>query len=65
MAKLHIPATLLIAETRFHDLARLALEQGASAYVTKPFDVAYIRAEASRLLAVKTEGPNQKPWKVR
>ena len=61
------PSAAVVMLTSHHDLdlARLALEQGASAYVTKPFDVAYIRAEASRLLAARTEGPNQKPWKVR
>ena len=49
------------------ELARQALDLGASAYITKPFDFAELRGEVKRLL----EGPSReeedhdyRPWRV-
>lgn len=44
--------------------ARLALEAGARAYITKPFDVAGLRAEARRLLEGEPS-PGSPPWRIK
>jgi CheY-like chemotaxis protein len=41
-----------------------ALNKGARAYVTKPFDPAYLRDEVARLLEVPGK-PGDAPWHVR
>ena len=41
-----------------------ALNNGACAYVTKPFDPAYLRDEVARLLAPPAK-PGDAPWQVR
>lgn len=41
-----------------------ALNRGACAYVTKPFDPAYLREEVARLLEPRG-GPGEAPWQVR
>jgi DNA-binding response OmpR family regulator len=61
-----IPVLMLTAQADL-DLARQALDLGASAYITKPFDFGQLRNEVRRLL----EGPSQqdkdqayRPWRV-
>ncbi|MFI5363128.1 MAG: response regulator [Elusimicrobiota bacterium] len=45
------------------EIAKSALDLGAVAYVTKPFDAAFIRAEVSRLLN-PGEPESGRPWRV-
>ena len=60
------PSAVFVMLTSHHDLdvARRSLDLGAAAYVTKPFDCAYIRSEVSRLLSAGGEPPKDRPWKV-
>jgi DNA-binding NtrC family response regulator len=50
-------------------MAKKALDAGARAYVTKPFDEVYLRAEVRRLLegdeARDPEDASGRPWRVR
>jgi DNA-binding response OmpR family regulator len=47
------------------DTARKALNLGATVYVTKPFDLSYLRDEVRRLLALPEEaGDDGRPWRV-
>jgi DNA-binding NtrC family response regulator len=47
------------------ELAKRALDLGAIAYVTKPFDAEFIRAEIARLLAPQEEKRDGgRPWRV-
>lgn len=47
------------------ELAKNALDLGAIAYVTKPFDADYIRAEVARLLAPPADANGGgRPWRV-
>ncbi|MCX5794043.1 MAG: response regulator [Elusimicrobia bacterium] len=61
-----IPVLMLTAQADL-ELAREALDLGANAYITKPFDFGELRGEVKRLL----EGPSQRqkdddyrPWRV-
>lgn len=45
--------------------ARAALELGARAYITKPFDPMEIRDEVSRLLEENGHAGGDQPWRVR
>ncbi len=61
-----LPVLMLTAQADL-ELARQALELGASAYITKPFDFGQLRGEIARLL----EGPSReksdhdyRPWRV-
>ncbi|MFI5345498.1 MAG: response regulator [Elusimicrobiota bacterium] len=44
--------------------AREALVAGASAYVTKPFDIGFLRAEVSRLLEAPRLPTSGAPWRI-
>ena len=46
------------------DSAVAALDRGASAYITKPFDPAYLRDEVARLLKPPAKDGDP-PWEVR
>ena len=46
------------------ELAQSALEAGAIAYLTKPFDADYIRAEVARLLAPPEKKDDGRPWRI-
>ncbi|MBI5245023.1 MAG: response regulator [Elusimicrobia bacterium] len=61
-----IPVLMLTAQADL-ELARQALDLGANAYITKPFDFGDLRREVKRLL----EGPSReekdhdyRPWRV-
>ena len=61
-----LPVLMLTAQADL-ELARQALDLGASAYITKPFDFGELRGEVRRLL----EGPSRedkdhdyRPWRV-
>jgi len=61
-----MPVLMLTAQADL-ELARQALDLGASAYITKPFDFGQLRGEVKRLL----EGPSReekdhdyRPWRV-
>jgi DNA-binding response OmpR family regulator len=64
-----LPAVTVIMLTSGRDVAvaRRALDLGAAAYVTKPFDLDFLRAEIRRLLAARAEGapggPSERPWR--
>lgn len=60
-----ITVVMLTGETDI-DKARRALENGASAYVTKPFDPGFLKDEIRRLLADSPpeDSLSGKPWKV-
>lgn len=55
------------------DVAKEALDCGARAYVTKPFDDSYLRGEVRRLLEITRKKPpsddsdsdSGRPWRVR
>jgi two-component system NtrC family response regulator len=44
--------------------ARAALDAGASAYITKPFDVDFLRTEVARLLAPPSLPDDGTPWRT-
>jgi DNA-binding NtrC family response regulator len=47
------------------ELAKIALDMGAIAYVTKPFDADFIRGEVARLLApAADDAGGGRPWRV-
>jgi DNA-binding NtrC family response regulator len=46
------------------EIAKSALDLGAIAYVTKPFDAGYIRGEVERLLAPPEDEGGGRPWRV-
>ena len=47
------------------ELAKIALDLGTIAYVTKPFDADFIRGEVARLLAPPAdEAGGVRPWRV-
>jgi two-component system, NtrC family, response regulator AtoC len=58
-----VQVVMLTGETDVSSAVR-ALNKGASAYVTKPFDPAYLREEVVRLLAPSGR-PGGAPWQVR
>lgn len=45
--------------------ARDALEQGARAYMTKPFEPAALKQEVARLLGGEATVRDERPWRVR
>lgn len=45
--------------------ARDALEHGARAYMTKPFEPAALQEEVARLLGGEKAASDEKPWRVR
>jgi DNA-binding response OmpR family regulator len=45
--------------------ARDALEKGARAYMTKPFEPSALKQEVSRLLGTETVPRDDRPWRVR
>ncbi|MBI4371463.1 MAG: response regulator [Elusimicrobia bacterium] len=62
------PATPALMLTGEHDveLAKRALDRGASAYVTKPYHAESLRREVRRLLGLDAlgEGDAGRPWKI-
>jgi CheY-like chemotaxis protein len=46
-------------------VARAALEGGARAYITKPFDPGTVIAEVERLSGAASPPPGEPPWRVR
>ena len=62
------PEMIVIMLTSERDLeaARTALSLGASQFVTKPFDIDYLRDEIRRLLDAAPGGsdPSGRPWKI-
>lgn len=61
------PSLPILVLTGHRDLerAREALDHGARAYMTKPFDPAYLRAELLRLLSPPPAGePGGRPWRT-
>jgi DNA-binding NtrC family response regulator len=65
---LQLDHTLRIVMLTSHqeiELAKIALDLGAIAYVTKPFDAEFIRGEVARLLAPAVEDAGGgRPWRV-
>ncbi len=59
----NVPVVMLTADADV-DTAVTALNKGASAYVTKPFDPAYLREEVARLI-VPSLKYGDAPWQVR
>lgn len=61
------PAVAVVMLTGRADVAqaRQALELGARAYITKPFDPMEIRDEVSRLLEEHGRHEGDPPWRVR
>ena len=60
------PVLMLTAETDI-DVARSALDCGATAYITKPFDFEVLRREIKRLLEKtpqKEQDKSYRPWRV-
>jgi DNA-binding response OmpR family regulator len=59
-----LPVLVLTGE-RDMETAKRALDLGASAYLTKPFDVAFLRAEVRRLLNLERRAEDGgRPWRV-
>ena len=58
-----LPVLMLTGDSDVNS-AVTALNTGACAYVTKPFDPAYLRDEVSRLIG-PPERPGDAPWQVR
>jgi DNA-binding NtrC family response regulator len=59
-----LPVLMLTGEADV-TTAKLALELGAKAYITKPFDVERLADEAQRLLAPAVKSASGRPWRVR
>jgi DNA-binding NtrC family response regulator len=59
----NVPVVMLTADADV-DSAVTALNKGACAYVTKPFDPGYLREEVARLL-VPPMKYGEAPWQVR
>jgi DNA-binding response OmpR family regulator len=71
------PTAIIVMLTGLCDIeiAKEALDGGARAYVTKPFDDAYLRNEVRRLLEITrkkpptgdsdSDGDSGRPWRVR
>lgn len=59
-----LPVLVLTGE-RDIETAKRALDLGASAFITKPFDVRFLRDEVRRLLfAPREKGEFGRPWRV-
>lgn len=54
---------LMLTATTNIDMARKALENGAAAYVTKPFDMGFLRNEVRRLLRPHPDA-EAPPWRA-
>ena len=54
---------VMITSHQEMELAKSALDLGAAAYVTKPFDADFIRGEVSRLLGAPAK-VSGRPWRV-
>lgn len=54
---------LMLTATTNIEMARRALESGAAAYVTKPFDMGFLRNEVRRLLRPHRD-PEAPPWRA-
>lgn len=61
------PALPVLMLTGMLDIstARDALEQGARAYMTKPFEPAALKQEVARLLGGEAVVRDERPWRVR
>jgi two-component system response regulator RegX3 len=61
-----VPSVIVMMLTGVDDVdaAVLALNEGARAYVTKPFDPEYLRTEVGRLLEPGA-APDDPPWRVK
>lgn len=61
------PSSLVIMLTSESDIeaARETLRLGAAAYVTKPFDMDFLRAEIRRLMGSKPADQGGRPWRTR
>lgn len=59
------PSVIVILLTSERDLevAKQALNIGAAAYVTKPFDMEFLRAEVRRLMSCKLDDKSGRPWR--
>ena len=59
-------ATIVVMLTGELELerAKAALDDGASAYVTKPCDQAYLREEVRRLIRSEKRDESGRPWRV-
>jgi len=63
-AALILPVLVLTGEYDM-ETAKRALDLGATAYLTKPFDVAFLRAEVRRLLQIERRAEDGgRPWRV-
>lgn len=60
------PDALVVMLTSESDLetAKKALDIGAAAYVTKPFDMELLRAEARRLTSSEPDDKSGRPWRL-
>ena len=65
-AKALDPALIVVMLTSEQniDVAAKALKLGATEFVTKPFDVDYIRAETVRLMSSTGKPSDGKPWRA-
>jgi len=66
-AKCRAAAVLMFTAQTDLDLARQALDLGASAYITKPFDFGELLAEVKRILegpSPEEENRGYRPWRV-
>jgi DNA-binding response OmpR family regulator len=55
---------VMVTSRQEMELAKSALDLGAVAYVTKPFDADYIRGEVARLLVPMADDGGGRPWHV-
>jgi DNA-binding response OmpR family regulator len=60
----HLAVVMLTGELDLR-VARDALDRGARAYITKPFDSETLIAEVERLIGAAARGPGEPPWRVR
>jgi DNA-binding response OmpR family regulator len=60
------PAATVLMLTSETDIetAKKALELGAVAYVTKPFDMEFLRTEVRRLLLSEPDDKSGRPWRL-
>jgi DNA-binding NtrC family response regulator len=59
-----VPVLMLTGEADVA-MAKLALECGARAYITKPFDIDRLLAEVRRLLEPAAKPATGRPWRVK